>query len=239
MQIDIRASRVIFPNGSTGTTILTANAVHLCPIDIPVPVSIDRIVLNVAAAAAGSTTGGVNPEVGLYVSDQGADTFRNILRAPVTASLLTAPGNVNVDLPAPFSIQRGRIWLAVFNPTYTTTQPTLRGLVSNNHASLDVDSLADGVALTSQSRQIRVDSISNGLPTQLETATFTFADNLNVPFFGLRVASVGIAPAVNPIPAASLTGVSLAGAVDVPRGTQAALTPSLTALPTGLPTALQ
>jgi hypothetical protein len=239
MQIDIIPGRVVLPNGSTGVALLTANAVHLCPLDIPVPISIDRIVLNVATAAAGATTGGVTPEVGLYVSDPSGKTFKNILRAPITAANLTSTGNKNVDLPGPFSIPKGRIWLAIYNPTYATTQPTLRAVVSNNHASLDVDTLADGAVLQSQSRQVRVGSVTAGLPDRLDNATFTFGDNLNVPILGLRVASVGIAPAVNPIPATPASNVTLPGAVQVPSGTQTALTPSLTDLPTALPTGLQ
>jgi hypothetical protein len=239
MQIDIIPGRVVLPNGSPGTALLTANAIHLCPLDIPVPISIDRLVLNVTTAAAGATTGGVTPEVGLYLSDPSGDTFKNILRSPLTATVLTSTGNKNVDLPAPFSIPRGRVWLAIYNPTYATTQPTLQAIVSNTQTALYADTLADGAVLQSQSRQTRVGSVTAGLPTHLENATFTFADNLNVPILGLRVASVGIAPAVNPIPATPASAVALPGAVQVPSGTQAALTPSLTALPTVLPTALQ
>jgi hypothetical protein len=239
MQTDIIPGRVVLPNGSPGVALLTANAVHLCPLDIPVPISIDRLTINVATAAAGATTGGVNPEVGLYVADPNGDTFKNILRAPITAADLTSTGNKNVALASPFSIPRGRIWLAIYNPTYATTQPTLQGIVSSSLASIGVDTLADGAVLQSQSRQVRVGSVAAGLPVHLENATFTYADNLNVPILGLRVASVGIAPAVNPIPTTPASNVTLPGAVQVPSGTQTALTPSLTALPTGLPTALQ
>lgn len=239
MQIDIIPGRVVLPNGSPGTALLTANAVHLCPLDIPVPISIDRIVLNVTTAAVGATTGGVNPEVGIYISDQGVDTFNNILRASIPAADLTSLGNKNVTLPTPFSIPPGRVWLAIYNPTYATTQPTLQAIVSNTHTTLYADTLADGAVLQSQSRQVRVGSVTAGLPVHLENAAFTFADNLNVPILGLRVASVGIAPAVNPIPATPASAVALPGAVQVPSGTQAALTPSLTALPTAFPTALQ
>ena len=239
MQIDIRPGRVIFPNGTTSTAILTANAVHLCPIDIPVPVSIDRIILNVATAAAGATTGGVNPEVGLYISNQGVSTFRNILRASLLAADLTTVGNKNVLLPNPFSLPVGRIWLAIFNPTYATTQPTLRALLSNSITDQSIDTLADGAALTSQSRQVRVGGITAGLPEQLESASFTFADNLSAPILGLRVASVGVAPAVIPIPTTPANAVVLSGAVGVPSGTQADIAAGLTDLPASLPTVLR
>jgi hypothetical protein len=239
MQIDIRPGRVIFPNGSTGTSLLVANSITLCPIDLPVPLSINRLVLNVATAASGATTGGVNPEVGLYLADPGGRVFRNILRASLPAADLTTVGNKNVDLPEPFSLPRGRIWQAIFNPTYATTQPTLRAILSNSHASQDIDSLADGAALTSQSRVVRVLSISAGCSTELETATFTFVDNLSLPFLGMRVDAANIAPRVNrDLGAAgpSVAAVATPGAIAFPDGGVAQRAPGLTTLPTAFPT---
>lgn len=239
MQIDIRPGRVIFPNGSTGTSLLVAQSIVLCPIDLPLPVSVDRLTVSVPTAAVGAAPGPV--ELALYLADAGGRVFRCIARAEIASAGFLTTGNKDVLLDRPYSLPRGRVWQAIYNPGFATTQPTLRAIISNNHASQDIDSLADGQGLNSQSRVTRVLGVTTGCPAELETAAFTFVDNISLPYIGMRVASVNVAPRVVPsldVTGASVNAIPTPGTPALPGAGVGSVAPGTSALPTALPTVI-
>jgi len=230
-QIDIRAGRVLFPSGTPANQATVGGTITVCPIDLPVGVTIDRLILNVAGAAAGGATP-LNAQVGIYTGLPGGGAGRCLARADIVGTALAVAGNVNVDVPHTM-LPRGRLWLAVFAPTFATTQPQLRSINLNTAPPLDLNSLADGAALDPQPLQTRYTGFTS-LPDSLEDAVPTFVVNTSSPFLGLRVVAVGVAGNVNGTQAASISPVATPGAPVLP----ASFPGVPSALPTSLPTVI-
>jgi hypothetical protein len=234
----VPVGNLAYPPGTPGTLLLAANTLYATPWDLG---GLEQFWSEQIAARISTGAAGAGGGVWFGLADDAGG-----VPGPLLASFLVPGAGGGLLSPAlPALMLPPLVWCLALSDTFATTQPTVSAIAAGGRSQTNavVNNVPGAASLPTGATAVSIGftvarAFSLGLPQDGRSLAWAAALNAAFPVVAARVAGY-VTPRPNPeldVAGAVEAPVLTPGAVQIPSGTQQARTPSLTALPTGLPT---